>query len=105
MKWSTVTAFTTMTRRADGMRLLMYVSEAGGQWAIAAFEAPFDPEMRGQPLETVMARVFDNHAHAVIKPERSMVKAMAKAEKYARWWRRTGATAAPCPCEVIEAAE
>jgi hypothetical protein len=103
MRWTTaVQLILTVTSR--GRTLSVAVTEVQRQWAIAAVELPFDgpSDDPDRSVKENINRVFDAHAHQALDPEPTLAAAMAKAEKYARWWQRSGAVHAGCDCSEIE---
>jgi hypothetical protein len=103
MNWIPMSALSTFQRRADGRGLLMYVTRGvhGSEWLIAAIESNAVPAAVEMPTEDAIASVFASHAHQTLPVERTLPRAIAAAEKYAKWWARSGARHGACDCDEI----
>jgi hypothetical protein len=100
MSW-TVFAGLCMKAHRDNRVLALNVGPTGdGQWMVIAVETTAEAES-GSPEERLGA-VFDNHAHQALPPQKSPQLAIALAERYAKWWQRSGATHFDCDCEAID---
>jgi hypothetical protein len=104
MNWSPVSMIQACVSRSDGKGLsLMLLRTGPGRraWQVVAAEAtvPHDAENAYQGI----AQTLDDHAHQLLEPQDSLAQAMAVAEKYAKWWQRSGATADACACVEIDA--
>ena len=94
----------TYQRRPDGRGLLMHVARGahGREWIIAALEVEAPELGKGRaPTEELIAGVFAGHAHQSLPVQTSLPKAIAAAEKYARWWLRSAAQLGACECPPI----
>lgn len=102
MNWGTMVMLSTEARRSDGRSLTVQVGALGdGRWTIVAIETGVT-RVEGRPVEQTLDALFDDHAHQQLPPEPTLSKAIAVAEKYAKWWQRSRATHDDCACEAID---
>lgn len=88
-----------VTRRDRALALIVVPDLDGTSWLVTALESPNDHEPT--PPIASLQRAFNDHAHEVLGARPSPGEAFALAEKYAKWWQRSGAQHGACDCETI----
>jgi hypothetical protein len=85
--------------------LAIVLMHGAGLWMATAVESINELGVPARPsahlAQKMMAQVFDDHAHEVLPPQRSLEAAMKVADAYARWWLGSRKRGFRCPCKPI----
>jgi hypothetical protein len=99
MNWQMMATLGLHASRADGRSIFIGLQPVAGDWIGIVVESAVERESP-EPAYA-LAKILESHSHCQLPAKHTLSEATKQAEKYVRWWQRTGATAAECPCEVI----
>lgn len=101
LNWLPIATFAAVARRGDRM-LVLQITRTDSmpvEWYTLALESSKPPE--DASVRETISQAFTDHQHTQLPACRTLTETIEQAEKYARWWRSSGATAEACDCEEI----
>lgn len=100
MNWQMATQLALLVTRKDSRALNIALARIPGNGWIAVVVEQRKPDEDASAIDAIAA-TLEEHAHAQLTPMPTLGEAIQQAEKYARWWQRSGETHEECPCDVI----